>query len=197
MSYSADHKKQVRIRIVEQARKLFNRHGFDSVTIDMVMKSAGLTRGGFYNHFESKEALYGEAVLSFLMGRGARWRDEAGIDLSDLCPEMARQMIKSYLSEEHLGDIDGQCPMIALPSDIARSNPEVQTSYQSLLEAMVSLFEKSLDSKSNEARTTALSLAALCVGGMVLARTLPDSILAKEVQTAACVSAENLLTNLS
>jgi len=58
---------------------LFNRHGFEDVSIDMIMKAASLTRGGFYNHFKTKEALYAEAVDSFLMGRGAEWREDAGI----------------------------------------------------------------------------------------------------------------------
>ena len=53
MPYSANHKQQSRASIVEAARILFNRHGFDGVTIDMVMEHAGLTRGGFYNHFKN------------------------------------------------------------------------------------------------------------------------------------------------
>ena len=80
MPYSARHKQATRERIVEASRVLFNRHGFEGVTIDMVMDAAGLTRGCFYNHFESKEKLYGEAVLSFLNGRGAEWRAEAGVE---------------------------------------------------------------------------------------------------------------------
>ncbi|MBV1906100.1 MAG: TetR/AcrR family transcriptional regulator [Pseudomonadales bacterium] len=192
MSYSAEHKQQVRAKIVESARVLFNRHGFESVTIDGIMEFAGLTRGGFYNHFKSKESLYSEAVSSFLMGRGAQWRAEAGIDPSNLDPEMARQMIHSYLSTEHLHNLDDQCPMIALPSDVARAKPEVQSSYQTLLEGMVSLFERGLENHSNQARHKALSLAALCVGGMVLAKSLPNSDLAKEVQSAARVSADEI-----
>lgn len=195
MSYSAEHKQKVRDKIVESARILFNRHGFEGVTIDKVMEFAGLTRGGFYNHFKNKDELYSEAVSSFLMGRGAQWRAEAGVDPGRSNPEMARRMIQSYLSSEHLGNLDDQCPMIALPSDVARSRPEVQLSYQKLLEAMVSLFEGGLEKQCGEARQKALSLAALCVGGMVLARTLPDSSLAKEVQTAARVSANEITQN--
>ncbi len=192
MSYSAEHKQQVREKIVESARILFNRHGFEDVTIDMIMKFAGLTRGGFYNHFKSKDKLYKEAVSSFLMGRGAEWRADAGVDPSQPSPEMARQMIQSYLSSEHLGDLDGQCPMIALPSDVARAKPEVQASYQQLLEAMVSLFERSIKDQNEQARAKALSLAALCVGGMILARTLPDSKLAHEIQSAARATADEI-----
>ena len=189
MPYSSEHKQQVRAKIVESARILFNRHGFEDVTIDQIMEFAGLTRGGFYNHFNSKDALYDEAVSSFLMGRGAEWRSEAGIDPTSPTPEMAQQMIQSYLSNKHLGDIDGQCPMIALPSDIARANPKVKAAYQKLLEAMVSLFEQSIG-VNNKSRQKALSLAALCVGGMVLARTLPDSQLATEVREAAFSEAD-------
>ena len=79
---------------------------------------------------------------------------------------MARRMVQSYLSDEHLTDVDDQCPMIALPSDIARASNSVKASYQVLLEGMVSLFEHSL-SEQQDSRQTALALAALSVGGMV------------------------------
>ncbi len=196
MRYGAEHKLETRKRIVEAARVLFNRHGFDCVTIDMVMEAAGLTRGGFYNHFENKEKLYGEAVQSFLMGRGAEWRSEAGIDPAKPDSEMARRMIASYLSSEHLGDLDGQCPMIALPSDVSRAGPEVKASYEQLLRTMVGLFEQSLRAKKvrpKPRRRRALALAALCVGGMVLARTLPKSGLAQEVREAALATTGELL----
>lgn len=185
MPLSANHKQQTRAKIVETSRILFNRHGFEGVTINMVMKSAGLTRGGFYNHFKNKEALYSEAVSSFLMGRGLKWRQDAGIDPTHPTLETAKHMVQSYLSEKHLNDIDGQCPMIALPSDVARANPQVQASYQELLESMVWLFEASVETYGAKAREKALTLAALCVGGMVLARTLPSSPLAQEVRTTA------------
>ena len=196
MPYSPDHKQKTRARIVECARILFNRHGYEIVSIDMVMAEAGLTRGGFYNHFKNKEELFTAAVSSFLMGRGAQWRAAAGIDPTNPAPEMASQMIAGYLSPEHLGDLDGQCPMIALPSDVARSKPEVQTAYQELLTAMVGLFETSLKERAkesnNDARRSALVLAALCVGGMVLARTLPNSELADEIRNTAHDEAQRL-----
>ena len=188
MPYSAAHKQETRARIIETARCLFNRNGFESVSIDMIMEASGLTRGGFYNHFKNKEALYCEAVESFLMGRGKVWRDEAGIDPANLNAQMAQQMITAYLSGEHLGDLEGQCPMIALPSDIARAGAPVRTAYAGLLEAMTGLLSASLSAAEEpptNPRETALSMAALCIGGMVIARTLPDSALAEEVRTAA------------
>ncbi|MGI9452097.1 MAG: TetR/AcrR family transcriptional regulator, partial [Geminicoccaceae bacterium] len=123
MPYTQHHKRKTRSRIVESARILFNRHGFADVSIDQIMAEAGLTRGGFYNHFKNKEELFAEAVDSFLEGRGAQTRDEAGVDMSASGLAITRQMIEGYLSPKHLGDLDGQCPMIALPSDVARSNP--------------------------------------------------------------------------
>jgi TetR/AcrR family transcriptional regulator, transcriptional repressor for nem operon len=193
MPYAADHKQKTRARIVENARILFNRHGFENVTIDMVMEAAELTRGGFYHHFRSKEELFAAAVSSFLMGRGAQWRAEAGVDPSKPTREAAAQMLAGYLSKEHLGDLDGQCPMIALPSDVGRGNPEVQAAYQRLLEGMVGLFESSLAFPRARKHQTALTLAALCVGGMVLARTLPNSELAEAVRAAALKQGREIL----
>lgn len=198
MPYSKEHKASTRAKIVESARILFNRHGFDKVSIDDVMSEAGLTRGGFYGHFKNKEALYGEAVASFLTGRGARWRSEAGINHQDPKEEDARLMLASYLSDEHLGDVDGQCPMIALPSDIARAGPATRAAFEQLLSAMTELFEHSLAGTtkgSSESRQRALSLSALSVGGMVLARAIPDSKLASEVRDAARASAEEILAS--
>ena len=194
MPYTAQHRERTRARIVESARILFNRHGFENVTIAMVMKEAGLTHGGFYNHFKSKEDLYAEAVRSFLMGRGAVWRENAGIDPSNLAPEMARQMLDSYLSREHLEDVDGQCPMIALPSDVARGTPELRKAYEDLLVAMIWLFENAPARRAPGSRDNAMAMAALCVGGMVLARSISDTGLADEVRSAAHEAALRLYT---
>ena len=189
MPYSPEHKAQTRQRIVEHARVLFNRVGFAEVTIDDIMSGVGLTRGGFYNHFKTKDELYAEAVNSFLNGRGKTWRDEAGVDPINGGPETVRAMLDSYLSSDHLGDIDGQCPMIALPSDVARSTPEARSAYQNLLQAMSWLFEHNLPPNQGNRRETALALSALCVGGMVLSRTIDDADLAEQVRDAARTTA--------
>ncbi|MBP6013064.1 MAG: TetR/AcrR family transcriptional regulator [Alphaproteobacteria bacterium] len=193
MPYSNVHKQKTRARIVECARVLFNRHGYDDVSIDMIMAEAKLTRGGFYNHFGNKEELFAAAVASFLMGRGAAWRTEFGVSSSKTARKAAAQMLSGYLSREHLGDLDGQCPMIALPSDVARNGREVQAAYQELLTAMVGLFESGLGVERSNARHSALVLAALSVGGMVLARTLPSSELAEAVRGAAYAQGRRIL----
>ena len=87
--------------------------------------------------------------------------------------------------------------MIALPSDIARGGVEAQKSFQQLLEAMVWLFESTMDQESGNIQSRALSVSALCVGGMVLARALPNSTLAQEVRMSARQTASNLLNQHS
>ncbi len=188
MPYAKDHTQRKRAEIVEKSRILFNRYGVEGVSIDAIMAEVGLTRGGFYKYFENKEALFAEAVSQFLYGQGARNREAAGVYCAMPGPATIVAMIDGYLASEHLDNLDGQCPMIAMPSDIARAGEEVKQSYQELLCAMAGLFEHNLSGKEH-AREKALSLCALCVGGMVLARTLPDEKLAKEVREAARATA--------
>ncbi|WP_209346937.1 TetR/AcrR family transcriptional regulator [Pontixanthobacter sp. CEM42] len=192
MPYSKEHKSAVRARIIEAARILFNRHGFDHVTIDQLMAEANLTRGGFYAHFQNKEEVFAAATASFLNGRGAIWREDAGVDPTAGQVEMARRMVNSYLSAEHLDDTDGQCPMIAYATDVARAGPQVRSSYHALLQGMVGLFEHNLPDEGDGRRERALSLAALCVGGMVVARALPGNAMADEIREAALKEANAL-----
>ena len=84
MPYTAEHKQQTRERIVESARRLFNRRGFDEVSIDQIMSQAGLTRGGFYNHFQTKEELYCEALSAFARSNPTERWPGVKVDLS--CP---------------------------------------------------------------------------------------------------------------
>lgn len=193
MPYTAEHKANTRRKIVKTARILFNHHGFANVTIDQVMSSAGLTRGGFYNHFRNKEELYAEAVYSFLNGRGKAWRDDAGIDPESGGLDAILAMLNAYLSSEHAKDIDGQCPMIALPSDVARSTAKTRQSYEALLRAMIWLFENNLDEDSKDKQNTAMVLSSLCVGGMVLSRTIENSKFAEQLRRACKHFANEML----
>lgn len=185
MPYPSDHKQKTRQRIVEAARVMFNRHGYDRVSIDEIMAQAQLTRGGFYAHFRGKEELFAEATISFLGGRGAEWRREAGIKPAVREALNARRMVDAYLSREHLEDNDGQCPLIAYATDVARAGPQVRESYQRLAEAMTGLFEMNLDGAEDERRRRALSMTALCVGGMILSRALKDTHIGEDIRAAA------------
>jgi TetR/AcrR family transcriptional repressor of nem operon len=179
MPYAPEHKEQTRARIVECARRMFNRYGFEAVSIDQIMASAGLTRGGFYHHFANKEELYSEAIAGY-----ARCNNPS-MDFAAPARQIALQMVNAYLSRQHLQDLDRHCPMIALPSDVARAGPVVRRTYETLLSGMVGLFERGVDPADGDARQAALAIATLCIGGMVLARTIEDDDLAAEIREAA------------
>lgn len=194
MPYTAEHKHSTRARIVESARELFNRKGFVEVSIDEIMARAGLTRGGFYNHFKAKEDLFVEALLVYTnFDPSTRWE---GLDFDrGRCGKAnARQMVDVYLSQAHLDDLEGHCPMIALPSDVARATPRVKQAYRQLLERMAGMFAQSLAAEHTPgARQRGLALAALCIGGMVLARTFDDESFRCEVREAAHATALELV----
>ncbi|MEM7171530.1 MAG: helix-turn-helix domain-containing protein [Pseudomonadota bacterium] len=185
MPYRPDHKEKTRLRIIDAARRLFNRHGFEGVSIDQIMAEAGLTRGGFYHHFATKDELFSEAVACYSRCNPPEaW---LGNDPQVGSPEehLARQILTAYLSEQHLSSLDHQCPMIALPSDVARSGPAVRKAYQKLLEGMIGIFQSGSKAQENNPRGTALAITTLCVGGMVLARTIEDPALQTEIRETA------------
>src|SRR6516165_8790202 len=118
MSYPADHRHLTKQKIVRSARRLFNSRGFDAVSIDDVMADAGLTRGSFYSYFESKGDLYAEAVTDILNEKQLLSSD--GVSVNPRAVDNAAQFIRDYLSLEHFEDIEGTCPLIALPTDYLR-----------------------------------------------------------------------------
>src|SRR5262245_31115406 len=161
MPYAPEHKEQTRARIVECARRMFNRHGFEAVSIDQIMASAGLTRGGFYHHFANKEELYSEAITSY-----ARCNSASSLNFAAPARQIVLQMVNACRWRRHLEDVARHCPMIALPSDVARAGPAVRRTYELLLGGMVGIFERGVDPADGDARQAALAIAALCVGGM-------------------------------
>lgn len=183
MPYSPEHKAETRARIVSSARKLFNRRGFTEVSIDEIMSAAGLTRGGFYNHFATKDELYAEAIFQTLQC-GKTGPDGKIIDFSKPPWQIAQQIIGVYLSDQHFQDIEDSCALVALPSDTARSGAPVKQAYRRVLETMISLFEAS-QGDHPLARQRAVSIATLCVGGMVLARAVDDTALGDEIRAIA------------
>lgn len=185
MPYTPEHKQETRARIVECARQLFNRRGFTEVSIDEIMAAAGLTRGGFYNHFKTKEDLYAEILNAYASCNPSDNWEDVTIDFSQRGPQLARQMVNGYVSRQHLENLDGHCPLIALPSDVARAGPSARAAYQQLLEAMTGIFASSLEAQYGlSARQRGLAITATCVGAMVLARTIDDTDLADEICAA-------------
>jgi TetR/AcrR family transcriptional regulator, transcriptional repressor for nem operon len=184
MPYSRGHRTEVRDRIVASARRLFNRSGFESVSIDSIMEDAGLTRGGFYAYFKSKSDLYVEALACFFTD--PNWKNKwEGVEIDAASPEAASQIVRAYLSRQHFDDVDNSCPMVALPNDVARSDEKVRDAFNGVFRAMVLMLGRDVKSTAREPEDTALAIAALCVGGMVLARALSDTSLADRLRDAA------------
>jgi TetR/AcrR family transcriptional regulator, transcriptional repressor for nem operon len=183
MPYSAEHRAQVRERIVLSARRLFNRHGFSGVSIDDVMAEAGLTRGSFYAYFDSKNELYAHAITAILKEKPINGWDGVGID--PRAGDVSAGIIGDYLSVDRFEDIDGSCPLIALPNDVSRTEASVKQAFEQVLRVLVDIFEQGLQRNGAAARRRALAIASLCVGGMVLARTVEDREFGDELRAAA------------
>src|SRR5262245_1566344 len=144
MPYTVQHKQETRERILRSARRLFNRKGFTEVTIDQIMAEAGLTHGGFYRHFATKEELYSEALLQFTCRNPPEEWQRKHVDPCADGASLARMIMNAYLSEEHLRDQDGSCPTLGLPSDVSRSNTAVKRAFRQVLDDMVSVFVANL-----------------------------------------------------
>ncbi|HEX4334564.1 MAG TPA: TetR/AcrR family transcriptional regulator [Polyangiaceae bacterium] len=192
MPYTQEHKARTRAKIVECARVMFNRRGFDSVSIDDVMREAGLTRGGFYNHSRSKDELYAEAVMSF--GSCNPFAKElARLPARPDPTTLARMLVELYLSDEVLNDVTQHCPLVALPSDVARAGLKPRAAYTQVVRNMLHVFRVAFDDDDPEAENRAQIMLNLCVGGMVIARTTDDTDLRRSLRAAARAQALSLL----
>jgi AcrR family transcriptional regulator len=214
MPYSPKQKRNTREKILESARRLFNRRGYSRVSIEEIMSDAGLTHGGFYRHFTGKDELYAAAVRQFLCKKTpAVWQKRR--EPSAVTKPRAQRIVDAYFSRAHFDDHDGCCPLLGTASDVERAGEAVKAAYQEVVEQMVNVFEDNLahvpakwtrvrrqrhapinesgarsDSAGMEraaprARDRALALVALCVGGMVLARNVSDPDLADDFRRTA------------
>jgi AcrR family transcriptional regulator len=199
------------------------------------MADAGLTRGGFYTYFKSKDDLYVEALACFFTDPD--WKDRwEGVEIDLSAADIGAQIVQAYLSRQHFEAAGNSCPMVALPSDVARSTPPVKRAFETVFKAMVDILERSLgidrrdiredsDSRdrtdcsdqsagwessdggyctdlddldnraaddSDRRHRTAQAIAALCVGGMVVARSMADRELADQLLDASRVIALEL-----
>lgn len=188
MPYSAEHKVRTRERIVDAARLLFNQHGFLAISIDDVMAEAGLTRGGFYNHFRNKEELLLASIEAYGQCNPTdRW-ENVTLDLDADAAQLAGQMVDAYLSEEHLTDIAGHCPLVALPADIARAGPDIKQAYRHLLDRMTAIF-----SAGSGDHSKGLALTAMCIGAMLIGRTVEDPAYGAKILAATRKAARQVL----
>ena len=173
MPYPAGHRATVKKAIIDSARKLFNRHGFESVSLNQIMAGAGLTHGGFYSYFKSKSDLYAAVLGCFFTD--PEWKscwEGVHVDLSST--DVGPQVVRAYLSRQHFEDVENSCPMVALPTDVSRSGESAKQAFETVFSAMVSVLERSLKQSPRVRRNRAQAIAALCVGGMVVARALQN-----------------------
>jgi AcrR family transcriptional regulator len=180
----------MRKRIVESARRLFNRRGFEGVSIDEIMAGAKLTRGAFYSYFRSKSDLYAEVLGCFFTDPEwkSRWK---GVKVDLRSANAGPQIVRAYLSRQHFDNVANSCPMVALPSDVARTDAKVKSAFEAVFRAMVAILEREVrDRRKAEAR--AMSIAALCVGGMVVARAMNDGGFGDRLRRAATRTALEL-----
>ena len=183
MPYPAGHSSEVRQKIVLSARRLFNRHGFDNVSLDRIMSGAGLTRGGFYSYFKSKSDLYAEVLSCFFTD--PQWKNcWEGVEVDLSSSEVGPQVVRAYLSRQHFEDVENSCPMIALPTDVGRSSQNAKRAFETVFSAMVTVLERGMAESEVqvERRNKAEAIAAMCVGGMVVARAMNDRALADELR---------------
>jgi AcrR family transcriptional regulator len=191
MAYATGHRDEVKGKIVDSARRLFNRRGFDGVSVDEIMAGAGLTRGGFYSYFKSKSDLYTEVLGCFFTD--PEWRNcWEGVEVDLASSDAGPQVVRAYLSRQHFEDVENSCPMVALPSDVTRSGEGAKVAFETIFKAMVSVLEKGMGVGAGKRRKVAQATAALCVGGMVVARAMDDSSLADELRDACMTVALGL-----
>jgi TetR/AcrR family transcriptional repressor of nem operon len=183
MPYPAGHRTLVRKRIVDSARRLFNRHGFEGVSLQQIMGGVGLTHGGFYGYFRSKSELYAEVMACFFTD--PEWEhcwEGVSVDLS--ATDVGAQIVEAYLSRGHFEDVENSCPMVALPSDVARSDETARRAFQTAFTAMVDVLSRSLARPGADRRSRAQAIAATCIGGMIVARTVSDRAVADSLRRA-------------
>jgi TetR/AcrR family transcriptional regulator, transcriptional repressor for nem operon len=165
-----------RDRIVAEAARLFGERGIDGVGIDAIMQAAGLTHGGFYRHFGSKEDLVAAAVDRRL---------SQSASLGDVPAEL-KPYLDSYLSARHRDDPGGGCAMAALGCDVARGGDEVRRRFTEAVAAQVDRFRGWLgDRRGERSRDRALLAVSAMVGAMVLARAVDDPALSEDLLAAA------------
>src|ERR1700689_2220396 len=185
MPYPSGHRLQVKKSIIDSARKLFNRYGFDNVSVNQIMAGAGLTHGGFYSYFQSKSDLYAEVLACFFTD--PEWKNcWEGVEI-DMRKDLGPQVVRAYLSRQHFENVENSCPMVALPTDVSRSGRSAKAAFEKVFSAMVELLNRSSSKKGTAGSREAKAIAALCIGGMVVARAIEDRAIADDLRTA-CMS---------
>lgn len=170
-------------RIVEAASRAIRRSGYGGTGVADIMKDAGLTHGGFYAHFPSREAMLAEAA------------DRAGADAvsalarvaSTAPPDRAlRKMVELYLSKGHVESTEVACPVAALGSEMPRQAPEVRRAATCRIKEMIDLVARqSPDWGQPDAHERALVTVSTMIGALLLARAVDEPKLSDAIREAA------------
>jgi TetR/AcrR family transcriptional repressor of nem operon len=179
MRYSREHKLETHARIVKKASVRLREKGAHGIGVADLMKDAGLTHGGFYAHFDSREALVVEA-FSYAMDRSIEhWRK-----LGEQTPPERRlaTIVDSYLTSLHRDDPGRGCAIPTLGAEIARESPKTRKAFAAKLEQMIDVIAAQIsDSPRKIARKQAMALLATMLGTLVLARAAGNGEFSDEI----------------
>ena len=165
--------------IIDAAARLFRERGIDGVGVADLMKAAGFTHGGFYNHFPSKEALAAEACASAFEGTLTELNNALDHGASKSGSAFS-EYLAHYLSPDHRDDPNGGCPMASFAVDAWRQGEEVQSAYAEGIESVLAAYAAQLTKVSRAgkkvsaaaARVQAIRLLSEIVGALLLARAV-------------------------
>jgi TetR/AcrR family transcriptional regulator, transcriptional repressor for nem operon len=175
MSAASTRRAETRQRILAAAAHLFRSHGVDGIGVDAIMREAGLTHGGFYLHFPSKEALAAEVSQTLLQNSAQRW--DAITTTADR-NQALNQIVNNYLDSERVAS-GRSCALTTLCADVAR-RPQARQALDGPLRSMLQSLEQCLGDPE-----ASLSTLSLLVGAVVLARIADDHSLAEAFLDAA------------
>jgi len=170
-------------RIVEAAARAIRRSGYDGTGVADIMKKVGLTHGGFYAHFPSREAMLAEAA-----GRAGAESVATLMRVAATAPpqEALRSMIRAYLSKEHVDGIETGCPMAALGSEMPRQARKVRRAATRGIKEVIDVVARhSPDQEKSGAYERALVTVATMVGALVLARAIDEPKLSEALRKAS------------
>jgi TetR/AcrR family transcriptional regulator, transcriptional repressor for nem operon len=172
MRYDGEHKQRTRDRVLKEAAKAIRANGPHRVGVAEVMARAGLTHGGFYAHFDSKDALIAAAIDTMFASAGERWQRET----ADRAPaEALDAYVDFYLSMAHRDARGGGCPIAALAADLPRLTPTCRASFAAGVDRLSSRIAEKLEALGREdAQATGRSVVAELVGALSFARIEPE-----------------------
>ena len=170
-------------RIVDAAARAIRRSGYNGMGVADIMKAAGLTHGGFYAHFPSREAMLAEAA-DRAGGESVEMMERIAASVPP--PQVLPAMMQAYLSKEHVQEIETGCATAALGSEMPRQAPEVRRAATRRIKEMIDLVARqSPDWGQPDAHEHALFTVATMVGALVLARAVDDPKLSDALREAA------------